>query len=56
MNLLINLGLALFVLVSLLMVLIILMQRPKSEGLGAAFGGAVTENASACSIVHASSC
>jgi preprotein translocase subunit SecG len=44
MNLLINLGLALFVLVSLLMVLIILMQRPKSEGLGAAFGGAVTEN------------
>jgi preprotein translocase subunit SecG len=31
-------------LVSLLMVLVILMQRPKSEGLGAAFGGAVTEN------------
>jgi preprotein translocase subunit SecG len=26
------------------MVLVILMQRPKSEGLGAAFGGAVTEN------------
>jgi preprotein translocase subunit SecG len=44
MNLLINLCLALFVLVSLLMVLVILMQRPKSEGLGAAFGGAVTEN------------
>jgi len=44
MNLLINLSLALFVLVSLLMVLMILMQRPKSEGLGAAFGGAVTEN------------
>jgi preprotein translocase subunit SecG len=44
MNLLINLSLALFVLVSLLMVLVILMQRPKSEGLGAAFGGAVTEN------------
>jgi preprotein translocase subunit SecG len=44
MNLLINLFLALFVLVSLLMVLVILMQRPKSEGLGAAFGGAVTEN------------
>ena len=42
MNLLINLSLALFVLVSLLMVLVILMQRPKSEGLGAAFGGAVT--------------
>ncbi len=26
------------------MILIILMQRPKSEGLGAAFGGGVTEN------------
>ncbi len=38
MNLLINFCLALFVLVSLLMVLVILMQRPKSEGLGAAFG------------------
>jgi preprotein translocase subunit SecG len=33
-----------FVLVSLLMMLVILMQRPKSEGLGAAFGGGVTEN------------
>jgi preprotein translocase subunit SecG len=44
MNLLISLCLALFVLVALLMVLLILMQRPKSEGLGAAFGGAVTEN------------
>jgi preprotein translocase subunit SecG len=44
MNLLINLCLALFVLCSVVMVLVILMQRPKSEGLGAAFGGAVTEN------------
>jgi preprotein translocase subunit SecG len=44
MNLLINLLLAVYVLVALLMVLIILMQRPKSEGLGAAFGGGVTEN------------
>lgn len=44
MNLLINLLLVLFVLVSALMVLLILMQRPKSEGLGAAFGGGVTEN------------
>jgi len=44
MNLLINLFLGFFVLVSLLMVLVILMQRPKSEGLGAAFGGGVTEN------------
>ena len=44
MNLLINLASVFFVLVALLMVLVILMQRPKSEGLGAAFGGAVTEN------------
>ena len=36
--------LGLWVLVALLMVLVILMQRPKSEGLGAAFGGAMTEN------------
>ena len=34
----------LFVCVALLMMLVILMQRPKSEGLGAAFGGGVTEN------------
>jgi preprotein translocase subunit SecG len=44
MSLLINFCLVLFVLVSTLMVLVILMQRPKSEGLGAAFGGGVTEN------------
>jgi len=44
MNLLINILLVLYVLVALLMLLVILMQRPKSEGLGAAFGGAVTEN------------
>jgi preprotein translocase subunit SecG len=44
MNLLINLCLVLFALVAVLMVLVILMQRPKSEGLGAAFGAGVTEN------------
>jgi preprotein translocase subunit SecG len=44
MNLLINFCLVLFLLVALLMVLVILMQRPKSEGLGAAFGAGVTEN------------
>jgi preprotein translocase subunit SecG len=44
MNLLINALLVLYVLVALLMMLVILMQRPKSEGLGAAFGGGVTEN------------
>jgi preprotein translocase subunit SecG len=36
--------LAIYVIVALLMILVILMQRPKSEGLGAAFGGGVTEN------------
>src|SRR5207253_8270470 len=44
MNLLINLCLVLFVLIASLMVFVILMQRPKSEGLGAAFGGGVTDN------------
>lgn len=44
MQILINFLLALYVLVALLMMLVILMQRPKSEGLGAAFGGGVTEN------------
>ena len=44
MNLLINFCLVLFVLVASLMVLVILMQRPKSEGLGAAFGAGVTDN------------
>src|SRR5437764_12334694 len=43
-NLLITLLSVFFVLVALLMVLVILMQRPKSEGLGAASGGRVTEN------------
>ena len=33
-----------YIFVALLMILVILMQRPKSEGLGAAFGGGVTEN------------
>jgi preprotein translocase subunit SecG len=44
MNILINVLLGLNMLVALLMVLVILMQRPKSEGLGAAFGGGMTEN------------
>src|SRR6478672_12453398 len=44
MNVLINVILAIDMLVAVLMTLVILMQRPKSEGLGAAFGGGVTEN------------
>lgn len=34
----------LHVLVCILMILVVLMQRPRSEGLGAAFGGGVTDN------------
>ncbi len=39
----INLLLVIFVIICFLMTLIILMQRPKQEGLGAAFGGGVTD-------------
>ena len=44
MQILINILLVIHVLVSLLIVLFVLMQRPKNEGLGAAFGGGVTDN------------
>lgn len=44
MSILINFLLAFFVLDCILLVFMILMQRPKSEGLGAAFGASVTEN------------
>ena len=44
MNILINVLLGIYILVALLMILVILMQRPKAEGLGAAFGGGMTEN------------
>lgn len=40
----INFLLAINIIVSLLIVLLVLMQRPKNEGLGAAFGGGMTEN------------
>lgn len=42
-NIAINLLLVVFVLVCLLMSMIILMQRPKNEGLGAAFGSGATD-------------
>ncbi|MES2922181.1 MAG: preprotein translocase subunit SecG [Verrucomicrobiota bacterium] len=42
-NISINLALVIFVIVCFLMTLLILMQRPKQEGLGAAFGGGVTD-------------
>ncbi len=44
MSILLNVLLVIYALVALLMILVILMQRPKSEGLGAAFGGGVTDN------------
>jgi preprotein translocase subunit SecG len=44
MSILINFLLVLEAIVAVLMMFVILMQRPKSEGLGAAFGGGVTEN------------
>ena len=44
MTILINILLVTEVLLAVLMTFVILMQRPKSEGLGAAFGGGVTEN------------
>lgn len=43
-SILINILLAIHVIVSLLIILVVLMQRPKNEGLGAAFGGGMTEN------------
>jgi preprotein translocase subunit SecG len=42
--LLVSILLIFHVAVCLLLVLVVLMQLPRSEGLGAAFGGAVTEN------------
>lgn len=44
MSIIINFLLAIHILVSFLIVFLVLMQRPKSEGLGAAFGGGMTEN------------
>ena len=44
--------LVLHVVVCLLLVLVILMQLPRSEGLGAAFGGAVTENIFGAQTTH----
>src|SRR5215213_6536194 len=44
MQILINILLAIDVIVSILIIFIVLMQRPKNEGLGAAFGGGMTEN------------
>ena len=42
----------LHVLVCLLIVFVVLMQRPRSEGLGAAFGGGVTDNIFGAQTTH----
>jgi preprotein translocase subunit SecG len=44
MQILINILLVIETIVALLIILLVLMQRPKNEGLGAAFGGGMTEN------------
>ncbi len=44
MSLLISFLLTVHVIVCLLLVLVVLMQLPRSEGLGAAFGGSVTQD------------
>ena len=40
------------VIVCLLMVLVVLMQRPRSEGLGAAFGGGMTDSLFGAQTTH----
>jgi preprotein translocase subunit SecG len=44
MTIILPLLIALHVLVCVLMILVVLMQRPRSEGLGSAFGGGLTDN------------
>lgn len=52
MSVLISILIAFHVLVCLLMVGVVLMQRPKNEGLGAAFGGGMTENIFGAQTTH----
>lgn len=52
MSILINILIAFHVLICLLMVVVVLMQRPKNEGLGAAFGGGMTENIFGAQTTH----
>lgn len=52
MSILINVLIAIHVLVCFLMVGVVLMQRPKNEGLGAAFGGGMTENIFGAQTTH----
>lgn len=52
MSILINVLISFHVLVSLLIIVVVLMQRPKNEGLGAAFGGGMTENIFGAQTTH----
>ncbi len=52
MTILINVLISFHVLVSMLMIGVVLMQRPKNEGLGAAFGGGMTENIFGAQTTH----
>ena len=52
MTILINVLISFHVLVCMLMIGVVLMQRPKNEGLGAAFGGGMTENIFGAQTTH----
>ena len=52
MSIVINILIAFHLLVCVLMVGVVLMQRPKNEGLGAAFGGGMTENIFGAQTTH----
>jgi preprotein translocase subunit SecG len=52
MSIFINVLIAFHILVCLLMVGVVLMQRPKNEGLGAAFGGGMTDNIFGAQTTH----
>ena len=44
MSIILSILIAIHILVCALMILVVLMQRPRSEGLGSAFGGGLTDN------------
>lgn len=52
MSILIPILIVIHVMICLLMVLVVLMQRPRSEGLGAAFGGGMADNLFGAQTTH----
>lgn len=52
MSILIPFLIVIHVMICLLMVLVVLMQRPRSEGLGAAFGGGMADNLFGAQTTH----